>query len=659
MSRSLVLGNGSVLVGIDRYGQIRDFYYDYVGLEDHMTEDSVHKVGVWVDDSLSWLDSGEWNIALDYRHETLSGSIVAINERLGVELHFQDLVYNEKNIFIRKVTVKNRANRKRTIKIFLNHEFRMYGIKKGDTVYYDPEDRTIVHYKGRRIAVIGGSFNNKSFTDYTVGLSNIEGKEGTWRDAEDGLLSKNPIEHGTVDSTIAFEDTVDSDNSFTFYYWIALEKVISDAKKLHKFVLEKTPEHLIETCQNFWNAWVKKNQFNFYGLDTKVTELFKKSLLILRTHVDNTGAIIASGDSEMLQYGRDNYGYVWPRDAAFVSIALDKAGYPEVSRKFFEFSNVVISEEGFYYHKYRSDKSTGSSWHPWIVNGIRQLPIQEDETAIVLIALWEHYKSSKDLEFIENIYNSLINKAASFMLGFRNESNLPFPSYDIWEMKYGIHTYTTASVYGALTAAANFARLLGKKKDEELFAEGALEVKKACEELLFNEKTGYFYKLIDFKEGKILHDEAVDASSFYGMFRFGVLDLNDERLKKSYLTFKSRLSCLEGVGGFARFEGDKYYQASSGTPGNSWLITALWIAQYLIAKAKREADFEEAKKWINWAADRALPSGILSEQVNPATGEQISAAPLSWSHAEFVTTIIYYLERLEELEICDTCFPIK
>ena len=38
-------------------------------------------------------------------------------------------------------------------------------------------------------------------------------------------------------------------------------------------------------------------------------------------------------------------------------------------------------------HKYRPDKSLGSSWHPWVRNGKPELPIQEDETALVIYAL--------------------------------------------------------------------------------------------------------------------------------------------------------------------------------------------------------------------------------------------------------------------------------
>ena len=43
---------------MDSYNRVRDFYYPYVGQENHVSG-NIHKTGVWVDGSFSWLDSGE------------------------------------------------------------------------------------------------------------------------------------------------------------------------------------------------------------------------------------------------------------------------------------------------------------------------------------------------------------------------------------------------------------------------------------------------------------------------------------------------------------------------------------------------------------------------------------------------------------------------
>jgi len=660
MPKALILGNGSMLVAVDGYGSVDDVYYPYVGLEDHITQDAVNKLGVWVDGDFRWLSDAGWERNITYEEETLVGKIIATSNDLGLRLQISDVVYNEEAIYVRKVTVKNLLNRQRYVKIYFNHQLRMYGIKKGDTVYYDPNDNTIVHYKGRRIAVIGGLSDGQSFDEYCVGLSNIEGKLGTWKDAEDGRLAGNPIEHGTVDSTIGFEKHIDSEGEHTLYVWICISKSLERSKTRHNYVLTKTPEHIFESTGDYWHAWVNKTPFTFYKLDREVVDLFKRSLLIVRTHMDKVGGVIASADSDILKYGRDDYNYVWHRDGAFVAMAMDRAGYYEVTKRFYEFCNETLSNDGYFYHKYRPDRSQGASWHPWVsAEGREQLPIQEDETALVLVALWQHYVYTKDLEYIEKIYNSLIKKAGNFLLGFRGVEKLPNPSYDIWEEKYGIHTFTVSSIYAALMAASSFADLLGKEEDSNQYLRGAEQVKEALLKHLYSQELGYFYKMINFKDGETLHDATIDASSFYAVFRFNVLEPGDKRLEQAYNVLREKLLCLGDCGGVARYVGDHYYRVDRDYAGNSWIVTTMWMAQYQIANATKESDMQEVRDWLKWVVTLTNEAGILPEQINPFTGEQLSVAPLTWSHAEFVNTVLLYLEKLESLGVCTVIFSNK
>lgn len=50
MSRSIVLSNGSMHVGLNNQGLLHDFYFPYVGLENHtLADNSVHQVAIRVD----------------------------------------------------------------------------------------------------------------------------------------------------------------------------------------------------------------------------------------------------------------------------------------------------------------------------------------------------------------------------------------------------------------------------------------------------------------------------------------------------------------------------------------------------------------------------------------------------------------------------------
>ncbi len=662
MSKSLVLGNGNMLVCFDGYGQVRDFYFPHIGLENQVGHELVHLIGIWVDGGLTWLHHASWKVVVNYAPETMVGDIHAHNEKLQLALSFTDAVYNESNIFIRNVRVKNLAKEKRDIKIFFNQQFRISETSSALTAYYDPDRHAVVHYKGRRVFLVSGMNGEKHIDEFSVGIMHAHGKEGTWKEAETGALSRNPIEHGSVDSTIGFSESLSPGGTWEFYYWVLSAELIQDVCELNNYILSKTPAHLIKTTSDFWHAWVNKRNFVFKYLSPEIEALFKKSLFIIRAHADNHGALIASGDSDIFQYGLDTYGYLWPRDGAYIALALDKAGYFDLAARFYKFINTVLTPEGYLLHKYRADFSLGSSWHPWVdKEGRKQLAIQEDETALILVTLWEHYLVTKDLEFIESIYNSLIQKVADFLVVYREpHTKLPAPSYDLWEEKYGISTYTACSVYGGLEAAARFADLLGKEEDRDRYRHESSTIKEAILKHLVHKEAGYFYKLINVdSRGEKRYDTTIDTSSFYGVFRFGVLTHHDPLLKEAYKVVKKELACHTKEGGIARYQGDRYFTQGSGIPGNPWFITTLWVAQYQIQSAETPQELEEVRETLDWVLRHALSSGMLSEQINPFTGEQVSVSPLTWSHSEFVLTVIKFLEKLEVFGVCNVCYPLR
>jgi glucoamylase len=660
MPKSINFGNGTALIGLDGFGQVKDLYYHYPGLENHVSEELTHKIGFFVDGTFSWMDGGGWEVVVSSKKSTMASEIKARNDSLGIELNFTDVLYNEKNIFVREIVVKNLFDRSRDIKIFFNQEFNISETHIGGTAYYDPREEVMVHYKGRRVFLINTMYEGRSgFDEYSVGLIGIEGQVGTYRDAEDGKLSGNAIEHGQVDSVISVNVSLEPNDQKTLYYWMCIAKSIDKAKILNSVVLSRNPREIINSTINYWTGWVKAQNFSFYGLGGEVVKLFEDSLFYIKAHSAKNGAIIASGDSEMLQFGRDYYRYVWPRDGAYAAIALMKAGDFNAAKKFIDFCEEVISPEGYFMHKFRPDKSLGSSWHPWVRNGTKQFPIQEDETAIVVYALWKLFELSKDIEFVESKYNPLIKKASNFMVSYLDEkTGLPKGSYDLWEQDYGISTYTASSVYGALIAASKLSKILGKIDNEKKYLQSAERIRVGILKYLYDTEDGYFYKHIDTTTSAPSIKKTVDFSSIYGVYKFGVLDPSDKKFQSALSTTLERLNVKTDIGGYARYEGDTYHFSGGNYPGNPWIITSMWYCQYIISKSKSLDDLSEAVKLMTWVNKLKGRAGTLPEQVDPYSGAHVSASPLVWSHAEFVTSVIEYLQKLEQLGICKTCYPI-
>jgi GH15 family glucan-1,4-alpha-glucosidase len=91
-----------------------------------------------------------------------------------------------------------------------------------------------------------------------------------------------------------------------------------------------------------------------------------------------------------------------------------------------------------------------------------------------------------------------------------------------------------------------------------------------------------------------------------------------------------------------------------GSAGNPWFVTTLWFTQYKIAIASSVAELQSTAKDIEWAASFAR-WGMLSEQLNPYTGEAISATLLTWSHAEYVRTVIEFSKKMNSfINVCKT-----
>src|SRR5207244_9861455 len=185
-----------------------------------------------------------------------------------------------------------------------------------DTVRYYPAVKGLVAYKGQRCFAACGQVGERVGVDaYACGKKDVGGAQGTWRDAEDGELGGNPIEQGSVDMTLGLHaGQVPAGEVRTVYQWLIAAKDLQTVQALAQIVVQRTPEAFIERTRNYWIAWVSKNPNEFAELSPSVAELYRRSLLILRTQVDNGGAIIAANESGIIQFARAYYIYMWQCD---------------------------------------------------------------------------------------------------------------------------------------------------------------------------------------------------------------------------------------------------------------------------------------------------------------------------------------------------------
>jgi GH15 family glucan-1,4-alpha-glucosidase len=651
MPRDIPVSNGNLLVNFDLDYRIRDIYFPWIGQENH-TRGQEFRLGIWVDGCFSWMGP-EWEKDLRYRDDSLVTEAFLKNGTLGLALRCQDAVDFQLNVYVKQIEVIDLAGSRRDVRLFFSHDFHLYGHEIGDTAYFDPRTESIIHYKLNRYFLANCCTAESKVADYfSCGVKDAPGKQPSWKDAEDGELIGSAIAWGFAESTVGVRLSLPPGGKQTAFHWLAAGTHYEEVADLNRRVVEQTPAALIGRTSNYWQAWVRKEARSFGDLPPAVTDIFNRSLLVLRSQIDNRGAIIAANDSDIVRFGGDTYSYMWGRDGAFVAAALEKAGYAELCRQFFDFCGRALAEDGYLFQHYNPDGSLASSWHAWVVDGKEVLPIQEDSTALLLWALWIHYECSKDIEFIRPLYEKCILKCADFLVAYRDaETLLPTPSYDLWEERYGVHAYTVAAVISGLRGAANFARVFQDSSRAEAYNSVADDMADGIVKHLYHAGHRRYARSGYRKANGYELDGVVDVS-LLGLATFGVLPPMDARVVETVEAIRRQLLSSTPIGGVARYHNDQYQRENDvpqDVPGNPWFIATLWLGEYEIARAENLQQLHEALPYLEWCAKNALPSGVLAEQVHPIKGYPLSVSPLTWSHAAFVWVVLLYVEKFHAL----------
>lgn len=641
MARPIVLSNGELHVGINDYGLVHDLYFPYVGLENHAADNALrHHVGVWVNGSIHWLDDGDWNFTFSYPHNALIGHTIAANEHIGVTIEFDDMVDAEFSVFMRNVQVINDSAERRELRLFMHQAFIIGdSASNTDTAQYLPADNAMLHYRGRRAFVISGQqANGKVFDQYTCGLFGIEGKDGTWKDAEDGELQACNVEHGRVDSTLRFALDVEPRGSARVNYWISCGTSLREALFAHKQVQKQGYDARFDATAHYWHQWLKPAKAITARLPLEYQDRFIESLLLLKSHMDKRGAVIASTDTAMLNQWRDVYAYAWPRDGAYAIWPLVRIGYYDEPYRFFDFCRRGLNAGGYLSHKYRADGALGSSWHPYLhPNGDVAPPIQTDETAIVLFVFAQFYEANHDAKLLHDFFEPMVVPMADFLSSYiQPKTGLPKPSYDLWEERYTTTLYTTAVTCGALFAAADLADKHGNTDKAVAWRSAAEEMSQKAKNTFYNKARNVFYRGYDTAaDGTITLDETIDTSGIYAAFMFGLYAPDSDEVKSSIESAKAAFGFDVNNPGLPRFEGDKYQSANGDTP-NWWPIVSLWFAQYSVEVGNDDT----AAAILQWVTSKMRTTSALPEQINPANGASMSVEPLAWSQAEYLSTLL-------------------
>lgn len=622
MPRPLVYGNGRLLIAFDRRHQARDLCWPNIGCPNHLLGNKM-RVGVWADGEFSWCDSDDWEIQQAYREKSLVGDSLWRSWKLGLEIVVGEALHPETDVFVRTFEVHDLRGVSRNVRVFLTQHFNLGQSDVGNTAFYHPFSDSLVHYRGEAVIALTARSGRAGIHEFAAGITGFGGLEGTWRDAEDGCLGGNPIAQGSVDSTFSVEVELQPLGTETVEFVLAIAAELSEATELITKYRASSNLVFASSLQEATNWLDRLRTPDLSPLPESLQRLFWTSLLLIRTQIDHGGAVLAANDSDILETNRATYSYCWPRDGALVCTTLSKLGATEYAERFVEFcASVLPKGQPFLMQKYRPDGKLGAGWHPWIIDGQPEIPFQQDETALALLALETCASPQKD-----ELWDKFGRSAAEFLITHRDHQGLPLPSYDLWEERRGVHFFTCCSVIAALYAVSRI---------DPKYRAAADQMVASLESIFYDEDLGRYVRMI--RDGETLNRDGTPDSAVIGgllLLESGTLTHEEETIKQLQVD----LAIVGGIGGLARYAEDYYFRQSEKSTGNPWVISTMWSARALI----RRSDQDRALGLLQWVVDRAEPTGVLAEQYHPESGKPLSVSPLTWSHAEFVETVLELL----------------
>ena len=666
--RTSVLGNGSLYIGFDRSCCLREMFWPVVGLANHIAEGKENRLILWYRGQVfdiggeNWMTDAEYGEGMSFhwrfRHRT---------EPLEIEI--DDVVDPQKPLWVRRIRVIPDAPGK--IGLYSMQHYNLGENDVGEAAFWDSGERRLYHFKGPLWVCAGFEIPGACSSLSSSGRADMMGSVAKRRDGgvtispETGKVYGRTIDHGLIESIVGLIwNPAGETATFEAAYVLALGNSMDEAGRLARHGSRMGYEGVKARSSRYWSLRAQGTASTAGSRDTGPGSLYEVSLKVLATHCDRRGGILASCDSDIMLDYRDHYRYVWPRDAAMCASALARAGYPEFARRYLLFCRDTLSEGGFFWQRYRPDGTRGSGWHPPDLPP-GQLPIQEDETALSLVTAKDYLVATRDPDALEEVYPGFIRKAARFILDYREEDGfLVKPSFDLWEERRGIFSFTQASCVAGLVSAAEISFVLGQG-DEKEFLAGAYQLLQGLVLYLSDDDRG-FARGICAEAGALnqeyIPDWTADASlycipilvaEFKGNERVAAISRDvaeewpvvvDRTIERSKVTWK-RLDDLLRVHldgdrtGVARYQGDWYWRPhdTPHVPGNPWPVATAWRLRsgHVLGLLDRDV----VRDSLSWFKRVSIESGIMPEQVSCVDGEPLSVAPLAWSQAAYLDLV--------------------
>ena len=633
-----IIGGKNITASYSKNGELLRIIYpspDYMQFIDYF------ETGVKINDSgIVYLHNDINNTYNQYYTEdTNILNTEILNTYFNLKIKQTDFVLLKDSVLIKKYIFENKNSIELDINFLIHSKLLSdYNNMVGSIV----KDNTLIQYTHNTAFCV---FSNKELLSYQL--------NDTQNNINSGIIADKDYIGMSSDSSISYNIgnlKPNETKEIIIYVSIIENKKEIDLQEKLKSIKKLDAQKEETLVKKYWKKYVKDhNTLQMPEEDTeynkKLNKIYKRTILLFPLLMNQeTGGISAAieVDENITKCGK--YAYCWPRDAVFITKALDILNMTKETEKFYKiFCKNTQSKNGMWEQRFYTDGKLAPCWG-----------YQIDETASVVYGINEHYKKTKEMKFLKDTLK-ICESATKFLyiymdniLGTRDESDivkneieetyhtkgrekLPL-SYDIWEMHEGVHLYSLASIYGAFNSMLEiYDNIKEQYTDNRLKLENIhkneIKIKKYIEEL----KKYISKNLYDATTKTLLrnlNDKKTDISILGVVEPFGLFAPEEKKIKNTIE--KINLTLRTYTGGYLRFEQDHYMEGQ-----NPWPIATLWMAMYYDKIGKKE----EANECIRFVVNSCNEHGLLAEQIDNKTMTPNWVIGLGWSHAMFILSL--------------------
>ena len=608
-----VIGNKKMLATYSKKGELLRLFYPNVDFRQFI--DYFH-IGLKINDSqIIYLHEDINNVYnQQYLQDTNILKTIIENKYFKLKISQIDAITIKDDILIKKFKFINENNIDLRINFLINSKMLS---SQDNPISARIFDNTLIQYNYDYSV---GIFSKEKITSYQLHDVN--------RNFASGVIGGKDYIGMSSNSAISYDLgslKPGEEREFTLFIYMKENKgtkieenIENSIDKIRKFEVDKK----IDSIKKYWRKFVKEHiNLDTSNFSEKLDLIYKRSILLFPLLINSeTGGIIAAPEIDEERKVSGGYAYCWPRDAVFITKALDILGMCNEAKDFYiKFCKNTQSKNGMWEQRFYTNGNLAPCWG-----------YQIDETASVVYGICEHYKFKKDIEFLKQSIKMCEN-AVEFLFKYienlleideedsvkkeielknKNTNKIEVHlSYDLWEMNEGVHLYSLASIFSAFDAMIYMDEELQKnnnsnriKQEIVLIRKLKLEkykhlIKKYITNNFYDEKQKIFYRN--------LTDKKMDISLLGIFVPFGLLSTSEKSAKN--LAEKINMTLRTYTGGYLRFEGDNYYGGK-----NPWVISTLWMALYYIKADKKN----KAMECLDFVVKTASENGLLAEQVD-------------------------------------------